>query len=60
VPLPDEGKVRDLFSYLRACFPGLPLDDNSVFVTVNDKISTIDQKLHPHDTIAFLPHIGGG
>jgi len=60
IPLPNEGRVRDVFAYLLACFPGLPLNNDSVFVTVNNKISNIEQTLRPHDTVTFLPHIGGG
>jgi molybdopterin converting factor small subunit len=60
VPLGEKGRVRDVFAYLVECYPGLPLNNNSIFVTVNNKISTIDQPLRPNDTITFLPHIGGG
>ena len=53
-------RVRDLLKNIKACYPGLPINEDAFLVTVNDNVSTINHILKPNDKIAFLPHIGGG
>ncbi len=60
VPLAKNGRVSDIFGYLMDCYPDLPLCEDSVLVTVNDKASNMHHALNPYDNIVFLPHVGGG
>ena len=60
VPLQKDACVRDVISYVRGCFPALRLSEKDVLVSVNEKVSHMDQVLMADDKIAFLPHIGGG
>ncbi len=58
--LPEKGRVSDVFTYLLDCYPDLQLSGNDILVTVNKKVSDVNQRLNPDDKVAFLPHIGGG
>jgi molybdopterin converting factor small subunit len=49
-----------VFAYIRGCYPDLALSEEDLLVTVNNRVSRMDQGLNPHDTLAFIPHIGGG
>jgi len=60
VPLTENGKVRDVFKYIRDRYPDLLLNEEGVLVTVNNKVSTMNHILNPNDNVAFLPHVGGG
>ena len=60
VPISENDRVGDLFEHLQGCFPDLQLAAEDVTITVNDTISTVAHTLNPNDTVAFLPHIGGG
>lgn len=60
VPLAEKTCVADVLDHLRERFPELALAEYSVLVTVNDKVSALDQVLQPEDDVAFLPFIGGG
>jgi len=60
VPLSNNQRISDVFLYIRECFPKLKLSEEDILITLNNKISTMDQMLSPKDRIAFLPHIGGG
>jgi molybdopterin converting factor small subunit len=60
IPLTENGKVRDVFGYLMDYYPNLPLTEEGVLVTVNNKASNMNQVLNPDDNIIFLPHVGGG
>ena len=60
IPVTENGRVSDVFVYIRDCYPDLPLNEDSVLVTVNDKASDMNQVLKPEDNISFLPHVGGG
>jgi molybdopterin converting factor small subunit len=60
IPLTENGRVSDVFGYVRNCYPDLPLNEEGVLVTVNDKASDMNHVLKPDDNIAFLPHVGGG
>ena len=60
MPINGETRVTDALAYVRAQYPGLPLDERSVLITVNEEMTTLDRVLQPDDTIAFLPPIAGG
>jgi molybdopterin converting factor small subunit len=60
VPIFENGRVSDVFVYVRGQYPELPLSETDTLVTVNNNVSTMDHVLYPDDKITFLPHIGGG
>ena len=60
VPLEKHGRVGDVLSYIQNCYPHLQLSEDDLLVTVNNKVSNMEQGLNPNDKLAFLPHIGGG
>ena len=60
VSLAKNGHVREVREYLMNCYPGLLLEEEEILVTVNNKASTLNHSLNPDDSIAFLPHVGGG
>lgn len=60
ISLTENGRVRDVFGYLMDCYPDLPLAEEGVLVTVNNKASDMNRTLNPNDNIIFLPHLGGG
>jgi molybdopterin converting factor small subunit len=60
VPLAEAGDVNNLLEFLKTAYPDLILSKEEVTVSVNNSISSFDQSLNPHDTVCFLPHIGGG
>jgi molybdopterin converting factor small subunit len=60
VPLLKDGRVSDVISHIKGCFPALQLSEKDVLVSVNNKVSHMDQVLMADDKITFLPHIGGG
>jgi len=60
VPLIQDGCVSDVFSYVKDCYPELPVSKDGFIVTVNNTVSAMHHRLNASDNIAFLPHIGGG
>ncbi len=60
VALLEEARVTDVIRYLEEHYPDIPLNDEGVLVSVNNRISNPDQVLETHDKVAFIPHIGGG
>lgn len=60
VPLNAQNRVGDVFSYILNCYPELQLCEENLLVTVNNKVSSMEEGLNPNDKLAFLPHIGGG
>jgi molybdopterin converting factor small subunit len=60
IPLTKDGRVCDVLMYLMDCYPDLPLSEQGMLVTVNNKASNINHILNPDDSIIFLPHVGGG
>ena len=60
VPIVAGDRVTDVLRYLKECYPDLTLTEDTVLVTVNDRISSLDQTLKARDRISFVPHIGGG
>ena len=60
MPLEGGWQVKDILNQINDSFPGLTLDERDITVSVNNKVSTMHHNLNANDTIAFLPHIGGG
>ncbi|MFC1821361.1 MoaD/ThiS family protein [Thermodesulfobacteriota bacterium] len=60
IPIQEGKRVTDIMVYLKECFPGLPLNEDMLLVTVNNQITSPDQILEADDSISFIPHIGGG
>lgn len=60
VPLLDNMRVVDVLNYIKDRFPQLPLQENEVFVVVNNDVCLKDRLLESNDRISILPHIGGG
>ena len=55
-----EMSVRDALERLGQRYPSLPLDRDSLLITVNHEVASLDKRLKPNDVVCFLPHIGGG
>ena len=60
VPILRHSRVDDILSYLKQCYPDLPLGEDTILVTVNNRVSSADRVLEAGDRIALMPHIGGG
>ena len=60
IPLSDKTRVCDVLRLVKESYPALPLNENTVLVTVNDHVSSLDRSLQDNDMISFVPHIGGG
>ena len=58
--LPEHSRISDVLKFVKDKYPEIPLSDNSITVTVNQKISSLDSRLNDSDNVSFLPHIGGG
>ena len=60
MPISEQTMVRDALEYIRKKYPALPLQEDSILITVNQELATLDRRLRANDTICILPHIGGG
>jgi len=60
IPLSRGARVTEVLSYLKECYPELPLSEDTVMITVNNQISSSHQILNAGDRISFIPHLGGG
>ena len=60
MPIDEKTKVSDVVEFIRHNYPGLPMENGSVHVIVNQEIAPLDRILRANDTIAFLPSIHGG
>ena len=58
--LGNEASVSDLLQHIRTSYPGLSLDEHSIMVTVNNRVSSLDQNLNLNDNISIISHLGGG
>jgi len=58
--LSSNARVTDLIAQVKAAYPDLHLSPNDFQISINDRISTPEHPLGSNDTVAFLPHIGGG
>jgi molybdopterin converting factor small subunit len=60
ITLDEEACVSDLLQNIRNTYPGLNLNENAIMITVNDRISELNQKITRDDSISIIPHMGGG
>ena len=60
MPITARTIVRDALEYVRNKYPALPLDEDSILITVNQEQASLDRLLRANDTIYILTHIGGG
>ena len=60
MPISEKTKVSDVVEYIRHNYPGLPMDNGTVHVIVNQELASLDRILQANDKIAFLPTIHGG
>ena len=60
VPLLDNMRVVDVLDYIKERFPQLTIQENEVFVVVNNDVCLKDRLLKSNDRISIFPHIGGG
>jgi len=60
IPITGEMTVKDILEFVKNLYPNLNLDEEMLFVTVNQEKASLDSLLSVDDTISFLPHISGG
>ena len=60
ISLSNGNRVDQALAAVLERYPTLPLQMEDLLVTVNDKVSTLDQLLKEKDKISLMPHIGGG
>jgi molybdopterin converting factor small subunit len=60
MPITEKTRVTDALEYVRQRYPKLPLDQETLLITVNHEQASPDTMLKPNDTVSFLPAIGGG
>ena len=60
IPITGEMTVKDTLEFVKNLYPNLNLDEEMLFVTVNQEKASLDRLLSADDTISFLPHISGG
>jgi len=60
VPLLDNMRVVDVLNYIKERFPQLSIQENEVFVVVNNDVCVKDRLLKSNDRISIFPHVGGG
>lgn len=60
IPVTGEMTVKDILELVKNLYPGLNLDEEMLFVTVNQEKASLDRLLSADDTVSFLPHISGG
>ncbi len=60
IPITGEMTVKDTLECVKKLYPELNLDENLVFVTVNQEKASLDSLLRADDSVSFLPHISGG
>ena len=58
--LGNEARVSDLLQHIRTSYPGLFLNEHSIMITVNNRVSTLDQNLNLNDSVSIISHLGGG
>ncbi|NQT05844.1 MAG: MoaD/ThiS family protein [Dehalococcoidia bacterium] len=60
IPVTGEMTVKDILALVKNLYPALNLDEEMLFVTVNQEKASLDRLLGADDSISFLPHISGG
>lgn len=60
MPITGKTRVNDALDYVRNQYPALKLDEDMIFIAVNQEIAPLNRILTANDTVSFLPTIGGG
>jgi len=60
MPITEKTSVTDALEYVRRQYPDLPLTKETVLITVNQEIASLDTMLRGNDVVLFLPFISGG
>jgi molybdopterin converting factor small subunit len=60
MPITERTCVTDALDYVRQQYPELPLAKETVLITVNHEMATLDTVLRANDIVLFLPFISGG
>ncbi len=60
MPITERTCVTDALEYVRQQYPELPLAKETVLITVNHEMATLDTVLRANDIVLFLPFISGG
>ena len=60
MPITEKTSVTDALEYVRQQYPDLPLATETVLITVNHEMATLDTVLRENDSVLFLPFISGG
>ena len=60
MPITEKTSVTDALEYVRQQYPDLPLAKETVLITVNQEIASLDTVLRGNDVVLFLPFISGG
>jgi len=60
IPITGDMTVKDILESVKNLYPDLNLDEEMLFVTVNQGKASLDRLLSADDTISFLPYISGG
>ena len=60
MPITEKTSVTDALEYVRQQYPDLPLAKETVLITVNQEIASLDTMLRVNDVVLFLPFISGG
>ena len=60
MPITEKTSVTDALEYVRRQYPDLPLAKETVLITVNQEIASLDTVLRGNDVVLFLPFISGG
>ena len=56
----EKTRVNDALEYVRQKYPKLRLDEETLLITVNQKVASLDRVLKDNDVVSFLPFISGG
>ena len=60
MPITERTCVTDALEYVKQRYPDLPLDKNTVLITINQEKASLETLLKENDIVLFIPHIGGG
>jgi molybdopterin converting factor small subunit len=50
----------DALYFAKSKYPGLPLEEDKILITVNQEVVRPEYILKSNDTVCFIPGIGGG
>lgn len=60
IPVATVKSVSDVYKYLKRFYPGLAISKESLLITVNDRVSRMEEAIKENDTVRFMPVMGGG